>query len=229
MSEQPQKLAFDEDHASAYDERFARLAPFKDGLHLATRTALAELPAEARILCVGAGTGAELLYLATEFPGWTFTLVEPAAAMLARCRTKAESTGIAARCTFHEGYLDTLHAPAPFDGATSLLVSQFVLVRQKRCNFFQDIAERLVPGGVLVTADLAGEYDSPLFELWMALMRYNGQTEEEQANYRSVVEQSVAIRVPEEVEGIVMEGGFEHPVRIFQGLLIHGWCARRSH
>jgi tRNA (cmo5U34)-methyltransferase len=60
---------FDESHAAAYDERFAKLAPMQDALHLVTQLALAELPADARVLCVGAGTGAELVHLAGALPG----------------------------------------------------------------------------------------------------------------------------------------------------------------
>ena len=40
----------------------------KDALHLLTGTVLSELPPKAKILCVGAGTGAEILYLAQKFP-----------------------------------------------------------------------------------------------------------------------------------------------------------------
>lgn len=43
----------------------------------------------------------------------TFTAVEPSAQMLAVCRTRAETGGFADRCTFHNGYLDTLPAALP--------------------------------------------------------------------------------------------------------------------
>jgi len=228
MADKPFKPAFDEDHAASYDERFARLAPFKDALHLAMHGLLADLPEDARILCVGAGTGAELLYLANAFPGWTFTLVEPAAAMLKRCREKAAEAGIEARCTFHEGYLDALPHADAFDAATSILVSQFVLVRQKRVNFFQDIAARLKPEGHLVTADLAGEPGTAPFESWMTLMKYNDFNDEQIAQYRNALKEHVAVRPPDEVAAIITEGGFDAPTLVCQTLLIHMWHARRT-
>lgn len=228
MTEKPFKPAFDEDHAASYDERFAKLAPFKDALHLALRGLLAELPENARILCVGAGTGAELLYLANASPGWAFTLVEPAAAMLKRCREKAAEVGIESRCTFHEGYLDALPHAEPFDAATSILVSQFVLIRQKRVNFFQDIAARLKPEGHLVSADLAGEPGTTNFEAWIALQKYNGSSDEQTEQYRAALKEHVAVRPSDEVAAIIAEGGFDTPALVCQTLLIHMWHARRA-
>ncbi len=228
MSAPDPKFAFDEDHAASYDQRFERLVPFKDALHLAMHGLLAALPEDARILCVGAGTGAELLFLANAFPGWTFTLVEPAAAMLKRCREKAAEAGIEARCTFHEGYLDALPHAEPFDAATSILVSQFVLVRQKRVNYFQDIAARLKPEGHLITADLAGEPGSVPFESWMTLMKYNDFNDEQVAQYRNALKEHVAVRPPDEVASIIAEGGFDALVLVCQTLLIHMWHARKG-
>ena len=95
------------------------------------------------MLCVGAGTGAELSYLAERFPGWRFTAVEPSAPMLEVCRRRAEAQGIEGRCIFHEGYLESLPPSEPFDAATSLLVSQFILDPEERSGFFRAIAGRL--------------------------------------------------------------------------------------
>jgi len=83
-------VAFDKAHAAGYDQRFAKLAPMKEALHLLLRLLFSEFPAEARILCVGAGTGAELLYLAQAFPQWRFTAVDPSAPMLDICRQRAQ-------------------------------------------------------------------------------------------------------------------------------------------
>ena len=147
MKNQQTTLVFDQEFASSYDRRFAKLAPMHNALHLLIRMVLSELPNDARVLCVGVGTGSELIDLAQTFPQWKFTAVEPAAPMLDICRQKAEEYGIASRCTFHEGYLDSLPASDPFHAATCLLVSHFFIQQEERRNFFRQIAARLLPDG----------------------------------------------------------------------------------
>src|SRR5581483_7754666 len=84
--------------ASSYDQQWSKMAPINGASHLLTSTVLSELPAQAHILCVGAGTGAEILYLAQKFPQWHFTAVEPSTAMLDVFRRRAEEHGISSRC-----------------------------------------------------------------------------------------------------------------------------------
>ena len=82
------KEIFDQ-QASPYDKQWAKLAPLRDALHLLTGAVFSELPIESRVLfCVGAGTGAEVIYFAQRFPRWTFTAVEPSGRMLDMCRRK---------------------------------------------------------------------------------------------------------------------------------------------
>jgi len=61
------RTAFDQQTAG-YDKQWARMAQFRDGLHFLLESVLAELPVGARILGVGAGTGAELIHLAQMNP-----------------------------------------------------------------------------------------------------------------------------------------------------------------
>ncbi len=120
------KAIFDQ-QATSYDERWARTAPIREALHFLLEAVFADLPADARILCVGAGTGEEIAYLARRFPRWSFTAVEPSGAMLEVCRNKAIEGGYAERCQFHEGFLQSLPEQDAFDAATCFLVSQFIL------------------------------------------------------------------------------------------------------
>lgn len=226
----PPLTSFNQDHATVYDERFAKLAPLRDALHLLARAVLYPLPDDARVLCVGAGTGAELLALAERFPGWHFTAVEPSGPMLERCRVKAADAGIGERCEFHEGYLDSLPEGEPFQAATSFLVSQFVLAEDARREFFQEIARRLVPGGYLLNADLSADRSSEtypeLLEVWLRLMEFTGLPPESIAQLRVVYGRDVAITPPEELEALIMSAGFGRPVPFLQTGLIRAWSAR---
>jgi tRNA (cmo5U34)-methyltransferase len=231
MKRQESPIAFDEKHAAEYDTRFAKLASMRDALHLLIGAVFADLPADARILCVGAGTGAEIIYLAEKFPRWRFTAVEPSAPMLAVCRRRIEECGVASRCEFHEGYLDSLPGSESFDAATSLLVSQFILEPAARVNFFRDIARRLRPGGLLASADLASDTSSAayqsLLDVWIELMKATEAPAEQLEKLRVIYGRDVALLPLDEVGAIIASGGFETPVLFLQTLLIHAWYAKR--
>jgi tRNA (cmo5U34)-methyltransferase len=230
MSKQENVVGFGEDQAAAYDQRFIKLAPLREALHLMMKSLLSELPENARVLCVGAGTGLELADLAQRFPGWSFTAVEPSAPMLRICRQRAEKDGITARCTFHEGYLDSLPLGEKFDAATSLLVSHFILRREDRLSYFQQIASHLHPGGCLVSADLSGDIGSDKYEqqmaTWLQMMRLTDITPEQAENMRAAYAKDVAILPPAEVEAIIVDSGFHPPMQFLQTMLIHAWFTR---
>lgn len=231
MRDEEVKAVFDQ-QASSYDDRWAKTAPIRDALHFLLTAVFAELPADARILCVGAGTGEEIGYLASRFPRWTFVAVEPSGAMLDVCRRKAEKHGFAARCQFHEGYLDSLPAQAAFDAATCFLVSQFILEPDARRNFFRGIASRLRPGGILASSDLASDVASPeydaLLRTWLNLMSASGIAASGVEQMRAAYARDVAILPPAQVAALIKSGGFDNPVPFYQSGLIHAWFSRRA-
>jgi tRNA (cmo5U34)-methyltransferase len=225
-------VAFDREHAAKYDQRFEKLAAMRDALHLLISAAFADLPTDARVLCVGAGTGHELLYLAQKFPRWRFVAVEPSASMLEVCRRKAEACGIASRCTFHEGYLDSLPLSDLFDAATSLLVSQFIVAPEARAAFFRGIAARLRPRGYLASADLASDTTSDtyqrLLDVWLRLMRETGSPFEQIEKLRVTYGRDVAVLPPQQVSAIISSAGFSEPTLFLQTVLIHAWYAQKA-
>ena len=230
MEKEELKNVFDR-QAAAYDKQLARMAPIRDGLYLLLETVFAGLPADARMLCVGAGTGAELAYFAQRFPRWRFTAVDPSGAMLENCRRRAEADGFASRCDFHEGYVDSLRTDDLHDGATCFLVSQFILAQEARAALFRAIAERLRPSGVLASSDLASDdsasvYDA-LLPVWLNTM-VPGITAEGLERARAAYAKDVALLPPKQVAAIIECGGFEPPVQFFQAGLLHAWFTRRS-
>ena len=160
--------------AAGYDRQWARTAPIRDCLHLMLEPLLAGLPEQARILCVGAGTGQELAQLAARFPRWRFTAVDPSSAMIEACRQRAGDDGFAGRCEFHAGFLDTLPATGGFDAATCFLVSQFITDPDERTGFFAGIRARLRQGGLMASSDLAADIHSQAYAVllpaWTRMM-----------------------------------------------------------
>lgn len=231
MRDDELRAVFDQ-QAAGYDRQWAPMAPINACLYYLLDAVLADLPADARVLCVGVGTGKELAYLAERHPGWRFTAVEPSGAMLDICSSRMDEAGSASRCTFHEGYLDSLPEQAPHDAATCFLVSQFLLQPEARTAFFAAIAARLLPGGILASTDLASdtrsrEYEA-LLQAWMNMMGAAGIPPEGQARMRAAYASDVAVLPPDEVAAIVAAGGFDVPARFFQAGLIHGWFSRRA-
>lgn len=231
MQNEELKTLFDQ-QAPGYDKQWARMAPIREGMYFFLDAVFAGLPANARILSVGVGTGLELANLARRFPAWTFTAVDPSGAMLAVCRERARAEGFISRCRFHEGYLDSLSPDDLHDGATCFLVSQFILSREARIAFFRDIATRLVPGGVLASSDLAADVTSTAYDtllrVWLDVMSTSGVRADALERMRRAYARDVAVLPPEVIASMIQAGGFEAPVRFYQAGLIHAWFSRRA-
>lgn len=231
MQREELKAVFDQ-QASGYDRQWAKMSPIRDCLHYLLESVFADLPDNARILCVGTGTGAEIAYLARAFPDWTFTAVEPSGPMLDVCRERAKAEGYLSRCQFHEGYLDSLPAGGLYDGATCFLVSQFILEQQTRTEFFRAIANRLQPAGILASSDLASDIDSDeyaaLLPVWLAAMSAAGIHAEALERMRQAYAKDVAVLPPERIASLIASAGFESAVEFFQAGLIHAWFSRRA-
>lgn len=223
------KSLFDQ-QAAGYDRQWEKTAPIRQCLQLLLEPLLAGLPEQAHVLCVGVGTGAEMAHLARRFPGWHFTALDPSGAMLEVSRQRAQAEGFAARCRFHEGYVEDLPAEAAFDVATCFLVSQFIVDVDARAAFFRGIASRLRPGGRLASSDLSADTASPEYAMllrgWMAMMSGAEVPAEALERMRHAYAHDVGVLPPDRVEAILRAGGFALPVRFFQAGLIQAWISQ---
>ena len=222
-------IEFEGERATTYDERYQKMAPLKDCLHLLADQVFASLPEEARVLVVAAGTGAELLYLAERHPEWTFTAVEPSKTMMSICREKCVQAGVERRIDFHNGYLQDLPQSQAYHGATSFLVSHFLLEADERRAFFRQIAHRLHPGGPLVNADLThleGDHQN-VMALWLKTMTHAGHTLEQLQEYEANLKRAVSLVSDAEMKALLVEAGFQAPTRFLQTALISAWFAQR--
>lgn len=231
MNQEELKTVFDK-QASGYEQQQKKLAPVHEGLYFQLEWIFSELPQSARILCVGLGAGAELSYLARKFPHWRFTAVEPSGAMLDVCRQRAEKEGFISRCVFHEGYVETLPDIELHDAATCFMVSQFILDKEARSNFFRAISQRLKQNGILVSADLSSTVGSPEYEallkVWVSMLHAANVPADAIEKIHTAWAKDVAILPPDEVKSIIRLGGFESPVQFYQAGFVHAWFSVRS-
>jgi tRNA (cmo5U34)-methyltransferase len=231
MNQDELKALFDQ-QAPGYDAQWAKTSAIRTCLHLLLDSVFAKLPEDARVLCVGVGTGAELAHLAQSNPDWRFTAVEPSGAMLEVCRQKAEKEGFSARCNFHKGYLESLSAVGEFDAATCFLVSQFILDQQARSEFFREISRKLKSGGILASSDLAADVKSSAYEVllraWMNMMVATDVSPEGIDRMRRAYANDVGVLPSSRIASIIEAGGFETPVQFFQAGLIRAWVSKRA-
>lgn len=230
MNNEELKSIFDQ-QASGYEKHQEKLSPIRDGLHFLLESVFAGLPKKSRILCVGLGTGAELIHLAKKFPEWSFTAVEPSGKMLDVCRENAEKNGVLSRCQFHEGYLESLPDQKGYDAATCFMVSQFILNNESRAEFFLQIAKRLNSEGILASSDLSADVNSvefnSLLAAWVNMLFAADVPLEAIERTRSAWAKDVAILPPQTVESIIKSGGFTNPVEFYQMGLVHAWFSKR--
>lgn len=203
-----------------------RFTPGLDALHRMTGLLLAErVPADAHILVLGAGGGLELKAMAEAYPGWTFTGVDPAGAML---RLAAQTLGAHAhRAELIEGYIDD--APAgPFDGAVCLLTLHF-LAKDERIRTAAQIRARLNPGAPFVAAH--GSFPQGPGERDRWLDRYasyavaSGSDPEQTAAARAAVSAHVAMLSPEADEAVLRDAGFTGVEQFYAAFTWRGWVA----
>ncbi len=222
---------FNEEHAQQYDTRYVKMAPIRELLHFVTDASLAGLPEEARVLIVGAGTGLELQYLAAKHPGWRFVAVEPSEPMLRQLQSRCCDAGLTERCTLFHGFIEELPAGELFDGATSLLVSQFLLKPKDRCSFFRGIAERLKLEAPLLIADLSADLKAPegeaIVDRWFEAMSDSQVVPEQLEILRQGLLQYVSIIAPRRLEALIESAGFGAPLQLAQALLIRAWVTIR--
>jgi tRNA (cmo5U34)-methyltransferase len=211
-----------------YDASSERLKDIANNLHSLIALLLRGLAENARVLCVGVGTGTEIVRLAHQHPGWRFTGVDPSPDMLAVCAEKLEREGLSDRCTLIEGHVIDVAEREKYDAALCLLVAHFIQHPQ-RGGIYQHIADRLKPTGLLIAAEIAGDMADPDFDgqlkNWGALQQAYTQRERDISEVKAELSQRLLLLPPRQTETLLLDAGFTSAQPFFQSLLIHGWQA----
>lgn len=214
------------DTVARYAEGPPRFVPgFHDIHRMATVLLRERVPADGRLLILGAGGGLELKALSGGNPGWTFVGVDPSAEMLALAGTVAAEAG--ERIELIRGYIDD--APdGPFSGATCLLTLHF-LDRPERLRTLREIHRRLKPGAPFVAAHSSFPQAPEVRSQW--LQRYRnfavagGAEAGDAETWRRAVEAQLTLLGPEEDEALLCEAGFTDVTLFYAAFTWRGWVA----
>lgn len=185
------------------------------------------VPADGRLLVVGAGGGLETRYLAGAEPGWRFTGVDPAPAMLDLARTVAGPMA-GDRLTLVEGTV--ADAPAgPFDAATCILVLGLIADDGGKLDLLQETRRRLKPGAPFILVDQCIDRAAPDFDRRLA--RYAEYARRSGVDAGTVADAKTAVGALESMvparrdEELLREAGFHHAEVFYVGMAWRGWIA----
>lgn len=209
-----------------YAENVARQVPGLHALHRMTHVLLAEhVPADGRVLVLGAGGGMELKALAEASPAWRFTGVDPSPEMLALASRTLGDLG--SRVDLVRGFIKS--APdIGFDGATCLLTLHFLSV-EERSRTLRELRRRLKPGAPLVVAHHSvparAEEKLAWFRRWATFATLNGLPDDGVRSRAEFAASNLPTLSPEREVELLEEAGFERVELFYAALTFKGWVA----
>lgn len=230
MANHTKQHAFGKEHAAGYDARNSHLLPVNENLLYLVSVILADLPADSKILSVGAGTGSEIIALAQFFPQFTFTAVDPSEYMLEVCRERLKERGLLSRCELRHGYVQDLPDQERFQAAICLLVLHHT-GGQQRENLVEGIFRRLKFGGTFIASELIYDFSAAapddLMEKWQSLLSKTDVPREKILSLPITMREHLSIETVSEFSSILQKAGFPPPTQFFQSLLIHAWYVKK--
>ncbi|WP_312524969.1 class I SAM-dependent methyltransferase [Comamonas sp.] len=225
---------FDHSRASEYETQSRIALAGYDACHELSACLLsASLGSEAKhILVAGAGgTGKEFLSMGTLEPQWSFVAADPSEPMLEQAMERVRGAGLLGRVEPFRGAVEALPATRRFDAATLIGVLHHIPSDEGKNLILRELAERLHPGAPLIVACNRSAYESqPLFlDAWACRWRMAGASEDDvRAKFAKIRLGAVPPTSEAVVEKMLVEAGFNGPLRFFSSLFWSAWIAFRS-
>lgn len=194
---------------ASYDDHIRKLIPGYELVHQQIEAILStELPENAHILIVGCGTGYELSYLLQQHPNWTFTAIDPSAAMLEQARKHLASTGAEQRVQFIQCTTQELDQQNTFDAALAILVAHFIPEPQKS-DFFQAIYQSLKAGRIALTYDLMQPEGENELKVMQKMAQQTGLSVQQSENMLARLQQDFFLISAEDSNELLTKVGFK--------------------
>lgn len=212
---------------ASYDDHICKLIPGYELVHQQIEAILStELPENAHILIVGCGTGYELSYLLQQHPNWTFTAIDPSAAMLEQARKQLASIGAEQRVQFIQCTTQELDQQNSFDAALAILVVHFIPEPQKS-DFFQAIYQSLKAGGIGLTYDLMQPEDENELKVMQKMAQQTGLSVQQSENMLARLQQDFFLISVEDSNELLTKVGFKQRKIYSQIMNYYGFLLRK--
>jgi tRNA (cmo5U34)-methyltransferase len=224
--EHPLSSFSDPETVARYADGPARQVPGFHALQRMTSLLLSEsVPANGRVLVLGAGGGLELKVFAEAHPQWQLLGVDPSAEMLKLAKSTLGALG--SHVALLEGYVDDV-TDERFDGATCLLTMHF-LSPEERLHTLKELRRRLKPGAPLVVAHHSFPQEAPDKARWLA--RYaafaasSGIPEPNAKAAATAISAKLPLIPPEQDVALMRQAGFVSVELFYAAFTFKGWVA----
>ncbi len=223
--------AFGAERAANYDAQAKSVFPGWEALHdvvAATLATALEGRDAAALLCVGVGTGQDVLSAARyAAPDWRFTGVDPSSPMLEVAQRRLGEAGLLARTLLHAGELHTLPEGPAFDGAVMMGVLHHVVGEGAQLALLREVRRRLVPGAPLLLGARVG-HAPELQAVEDFRLRRSGMSAE-QLHQRHQAHAKLEAPASElALAELLGRAGFSPPLQIFASLGFRVFVTRAS-
>ncbi len=226
---------FDAGRAAEYEEQSRIALAGYDACHELTACMLAAIlgkGSDATILVAGAGgTGNEILTATRLEPQWKFVAVDPSKPMLDLALSRVAQAGFAGRVEGVHGYVKDLPPARPYDAATLIGVLHHLPGDEEKHGILHQIASRLVPEAPFILACNHYSYESQplLLSAWAERWRLRGvEPKQVKAKLDKILDKADPPQSEEVVTALLLDAGFEKPLRFFSSLFWGAWISRRT-
>jgi len=178
------------------------------------------------LLVVGCGTGNEIEEFTKAAEAWQITGVDPSPEIIAQAKVKLQKYN---NVQLLEGVLSDLDRNKNYNADTLLLVLHFIPDNGEKLEMLKNIAERLVSKAPLILLDITGDKAQIKGNLGVlrALLPHGLDKEKVENRLQRIAQDLHHVGEHRLVE-LLVEAGFERPLRFFQSSVYMGWVAYKK-
>jgi tRNA (cmo5U34)-methyltransferase len=177
------------------------------------------------LLVVGCGTGNEIERFAHAAEQWNITGVDPSPEMIKQALLKLSNFD---KVKLIEGLVTDLDKSNKYGAATLLLVLHFMADDGTKFSLLESIAERLETGAPLILLDITGNKTQIKENLEILRLLLSNNNKEDIKNRLHRIENDLYAVSEERLSQLLIEAGFEAPLRFFQTSIYMGWITRKK-